>query len=128
MAQITIDVPDELAQRLEPLRGQLPELFTQFVEKAIFPPSVEPSLETAHSTATCQEVLDFLISRPTPQDILNFRVSDQAQSRLQELLKRNRDANLNDEDKAELDLYEQLDSLMGLLKVNAYDAVAETIA
>lgn len=39
MAQITINVPDELAQRLEPLQGQLPELVTQFVEWAIFPPS-----------------------------------------------------------------------------------------
>lgn len=83
-------------------------------------------METAPSTATCQEVLDFLISRPTPQDILSFRVSDQAQSLLQELLQKNRTANLSDEDKAELDLYEQLDSLMGLLKVNAYDAVSPT--
>ncbi|MEM9218120.1 MAG: hypothetical protein AAGD25_27730 [Cyanobacteria bacterium P01_F01_bin.150] len=125
MAQITINVPDDLARRLEPLQGQLPALFTQFVERAIFPPPAESALQMAQSPTTCQEVLDFLISRPTPQDILNFRVSEQSQSRLQELLQKNRNTDLSNEDRAELDLYEQLDSLMGLLKVNAYDAVTE---
>ena len=42
--------------------NQLPELFTQFVERAIFLPQQESAWNAAHSTVTCQEVLDFLIS------------------------------------------------------------------
>ncbi|MEQ9668364.1 hypothetical protein [Coleofasciculus sp. G2-EDA-02] len=32
MAELTIHVPDELAQRLEPLRDRLPELLQRLVE------------------------------------------------------------------------------------------------
>ncbi|NJM44981.1 MAG: hypothetical protein HC860_01510 [Alkalinema sp. RU_4_3] len=36
-----------------------------------------------------QEVLSFLMTQPTPQDILEFRVSEVAQARLRLLLDRN---------------------------------------
>lgn len=48
-----------------------------------------------------QEVLDFLIKRPTPEEIIAFKVSPQAQSRLEELLERNRSTTLNSMELAE---------------------------
>jgi hypothetical protein len=53
-------------------------------------------------------------------------VSETSQSRLQTLLQKNREAALTPAETAELDLYEQLDTLMGLLKVRAYTNLSPT--
>ncbi|WP_219907712.1 hypothetical protein [Aphanothece hegewaldii] len=65
------------------------------------------------------EVLDFLLKSPTPQEIITFKVSPQAQKRLQTLLLKNREATLTDNENAELDVYEKLEHLMILLKARA---------
>ncbi|MEM9164343.1 MAG: hypothetical protein AAGC54_14905 [Cyanobacteria bacterium P01_F01_bin.4] len=125
MAHITIEVPDEFAQRLEPFQNHLSELFTRFVATNL-PSAVLEDLSTSHldSTPTAyHEVLDFLISRPTSQQIIDFKVSEQSQTYLQTLLQKNREATLNPAEKSELDLYEQLDTLMSLLKVRAFSAL-----
>ncbi|MCT7989509.1 hypothetical protein [Laspinema olomoucense] len=48
------------------------------------------------------------------------KVSEDAQARLGELLEKNREGTLNETESAELDLSEQLDRLMTLLKAKAY--------
>lgn len=122
MAELTIQIPDELAQRLEPIRNRLPELLTQLLETTNPPTSVQ--LDTVATPpdipAVYTEVLDFLIKRPTPQEIAAFKVSPQAQSRLQTLLEKNREATLTEAETAELDVYEQLEHMMILLKTRAY--------
>ncbi len=127
MAQITIEVPDEFAQSLEPFQGQLSELFTRFVSAALLSGTSNVSsaipVQSSSPPATYQEVLDFLIGRPTSQQIVGFRVSNQSQARLQSLLQKNRDAELSPAETSELNLYEQLDTLMGLLKAKALTAL-----
>lgn len=124
MAHITIEIPDEFVQRLEPIQNQLSELFTRFIsatlpsESSKDVPLLTPALTAP--PAVYQEVLDFLISRPTSQQIIGFKVSEHAQTRLRVLLQKNRDLGLNSTEKNELDLYEQLDTLMGLLKARAF--------
>lgn len=125
MATITLQIPDELAQRLEPLQNRLPELLWQLLELTKNPTTIEPEINT-HSgdiPAVYQEVLDFLIKSPIPQDIVNFKVSQQAQTRLQILLDKNRESTLNQMEIAELDVYEQLEHLMILLKARAYSEI-----
>jgi hypothetical protein len=122
MATITLQIPDELAQRLEPFQNRLPELLWQILELSKNPTTIEPEINT-HSgdiPAVYQEVLDFLIKSPIPQDIVNFKISQQAQTRLQTLLYKNRESILNPMEIAELDVYEQLEHLMILLKARAY--------
>lgn len=125
MATITLQIPDELAQRLEPLQNRLPELLWQLLELTKKPTTIEQEIIT-HSgdiPTVYQEVLDFLIKSPIPQDIVNFKVSQQAQTRLQTLLDKNRESTLNPMEIAELDVYEQLEHLMILLKARAYSAI-----
>jgi hypothetical protein len=125
MAELTIQIPDELAQRLEPLRSRLPELLSQLLD------STNPSAASlAIAAATLQEipqayleVLDFLMTRPTPQDIAVFKVSPTAQERLRSLLDRNQEGTLTDSEIAELDVYEQLEHLMILMKARAIASV-----
>jgi hypothetical protein len=125
MAQLTIQIPDELASRLEPLRDRLPELLLQLIETSSKTPSTVPE-RTASATeppSVYAEVLDFLIKRPTPQEIAAFKVSLQAQERLRTLLEKNQEATLTAEETAELDVYEQLEHLMLLLKARAINSI-----
>ena len=125
MATITLQIPDELAQRLEPLQNRLPELLWQLLELTKKPTTIEQEI-TTHSgdiPTVYQEVFDFLIESPIPQDIVNFKVSQQAQTRLQTLLDKNRESTLNPMEIAELDVCEQLEHLMILLKARAYSAI-----
>ncbi|MEQ9369794.1 MAG: hypothetical protein RIG63_12310 [Coleofasciculus chthonoplastes F3-SA18-01] len=127
MAELTIQVPDELAQRLEPLRDRLPELLQRFVEtvppRIPLPNQISSVTNPTDAPIAYTEVLDFLITRPTPQEITTFKVSAEAQERLRTLLDKNREGTLTEAEATELDLYEQLEHLMILLKAKAYDLI-----
>lgn len=121
MVELTISVSDELAERLKPHQSQLPELLWQVLE--ITNSSTSNKLnaqETQDIPSVYQEVIDFLITRPTPEEITNFKVSSPSQERLHILLEKNRESSLNSDEIAELDIYEQLEHLMMLLKIKAY--------
>ncbi len=125
MAELTIHIPDELAARLELLRDRLPELLSQLLKTE---PETVPSLAIATASLAevpqaYLEVLDFLMTRPTPSEILAFKVSAEAQERLRSLLNKNQAGNLNTSEVAELDVYEQLEHLMILMKTRAIAAV-----
>lgn len=120
MAQLTIEIPDALLPELEQVRSQLPMLLTQWITASR---SVQQDI---HQT-TSQEVLSFLMTQPTPQDILNFKVSERAQTRLKIMLDRNCDGGLSEDESFELDGYEQLDQLMQMLKIQAYSVVHQNV-
>ncbi|MDB9310653.1 hypothetical protein PN471_18895 [Aphanizomenon sp. CS-733/32] len=125
MAQLTIQVPDELANRLQSILHRLPELLSQLV-KTHTPETLPKTLNLTNSTdlpITYTEVLDFLIKQPTPEQIAKFKVSNQAQTRLQELLEKNHEGTISAAENSELDIYEQLDQLMMLLKARAYSII-----
>ena len=137
MAQITIDIPDDLAQRLAPFQSQFSDLFTRLIATTLLeqpttdPTPVDHSMllqrDCANDTSgTYQEILDFLIDRPTSAQIINFKVSAASQSRLQTLLQKNCEIALTAAETAEIDLYQQLDTLIGFLKVRAYAALQAT--
>jgi hypothetical protein len=129
MAQITIDIPDDLAQRLAPFQSQFSDLFTRLIATTLLgqtTPDPTPGHNSIDTSGTYQEILDFLIDRPTSAQIINFKVSAASQSRLQTLLQKNREIALTAAETAEIDLYQQLDTLIGFLKVRAYAALQAT--
>ena len=65
------------------------------------------------------EILDFLLTQPTPDQVIELRASDAAQERLRYLLDGSRSTALNDAERAELDATLQLDNLVSRLKVRA---------
>lgn len=65
------------------------------------------------------EVLDFLLSQPTPEEVIALRASEAAQERLRYLLDGNRNNVLNDAERAELENYLHLDNLVSRLKARA---------
>ncbi|MBZ0293659.1 MAG: hypothetical protein K8L99_13915 [Anaerolineae bacterium] len=69
------------------------------------------------------EVMAFLLSSPTPQQIIEFRASDTAQQRLRYLLDANRNETLTPEEEAELDEASNINQFMMTLKAEAYKAL-----
>jgi hypothetical protein len=114
MAQLTIEIPDSLLEELEPLRSQLPTLLLEWATM------LRASRQQVQPPTAYQEVLGFLMAQPTPEDILSFKVSESAQMRLRELLNRNREASLSEDEAFELEGYAQLDQLMQMLKIRAH--------
>lgn len=71
------------------------------------------------------EVFDFLLSKPSPEAVIALRPSDEAQSRVRYLLDGNRNDALTDSEKAELDMYLQLEHFVRQLKIRAQEKLAE---
>lgn len=121
VAKLTIEIPDELVRRLEPLQSRLPELLWRLLDSDPKQTTEQSKVNigTVEIAKVYLEVLDFLIKRPTPEEIVEFKVSPHAQMRLQVLLEKNRSGSLTPIEIAELDVYEQLEHLMILLKARA---------
>lgn len=66
------------------------------------------------------EVMAFLLSSPTPLQIIEFRALETAQHRLRYLLDANRNDTLTPQEKAELDEATQVNQFMMTLKAEAY--------
>jgi len=108
MVQLTIDVAEELATRLQPVQNRLVDILELGLRGML---SGEHPLQP--------EVAEFLASSPTVQELVCFRPSETVANRVNELLKRNRQGLLTDVEQAELDQYETIDYLMSLVKAKA---------
>ena len=62
------------------------------------------------------EVAEFLASRPLPAEVLAFRPSEAVEARFAELIANQRAANLSDEEREELEQFQQTEMLLRLLK------------
>lgn len=72
------------------------------------------------------DVLTFLLSAPTPEQIVDFHASNAAQDRLRYLLDINRDGTISDAERAELEEASQMNHFVMLLKAKAYKTINET--
>jgi hypothetical protein len=101
-----------------PVRDQLPRLLAMALD--LFPaglPLAASALEAAHPAF--REMIDFLAGGPAPEQIVGFKISLAAQTRLEELLDKNREDSLTSDEAAELDVYEQVNHVLVLLKARA---------
>ncbi|MCC6802794.1 MAG: hypothetical protein IT319_07915 [Anaerolineae bacterium] len=70
------------------------------------------------------EVYEFLTSQPTPEEIIGFRPSEEAEERLGYLLDTNQTDRLTKEERVELDEYLKLEHFMRMLKIKAREKLA----
>ena len=66
-----------------------------------------------------QEVYQFLVSSPTPEQIIAFRPSETTQERVRQLLAANKTNRLTAEEQAELDEFERVNHFVSMLKIYA---------
>jgi hypothetical protein len=71
-----------------------------------------------------EEFVDFIAGGPSPQDVVNFRPSDQAKAHVADLIQRQKSAGLNPEETAELDHYLHIEHVMRLAKARARQRLA----
>jgi hypothetical protein len=109
--QITISVPDDLGQRLQPYRERLPELLERGLRDAM--------AEQAGAAHDEQAIIAALVSQPTPEQVLALRPSPTLQQRVSDLLARSKAGQLLRDDERELDRLLLLDHLVRLAKARA---------
>lgn len=104
MATVTIEVPDELSELVAQAGDRLPELLAQSLREPTLPAHVY------------RYVLDFLASRPTPEQMAAFAPTPEMVARLRTLLGRESEGEITPTERAELDEYERLEHLMVMIK------------
>jgi hypothetical protein len=118
MTTITLEVPNRLAQRLNLERDRLPQVLELALRQ--LPPRPVNTVPVAVAPALAfTEMIEFLSSHPTTEQILGFRISPPAQANLSDLLEKNRETGLNEAESAELDWYEYVHDIMTRLKAQA---------
>ena len=65
------------------------------------------------------EVYEFLLSAPTPQDVIAFRPSEATQARVAGLLAKNKESALTLDEQAELDEFGRVEHFVRMLKIKA---------
>ena len=109
---ITLDIPNELATRLEPLTNQLPRILELGLR--------ELNADAQLGFEGTAEVLEILAGLPTPTEILALRPSETLQARLSTLLEKNRTEILNSEEEQEWERYQYLEHLIRIAKAKAH--------
>ncbi|MCU0570055.1 MAG: hypothetical protein MUF49_26205 [Oculatellaceae cyanobacterium Prado106] len=114
MTQITIDIPDDLAQRLQQFQGQLPQVLELGLQE----------LETQQRSTNFldeKDIILLLASQPAPEEILAIRPSLEFQARVSELLAQSKAGTLTAKGEAELERYLTLEHLVRLAKTRALE-------
>lgn len=70
------------------------------------------------------ELIEYLVQKATPEEILAFRLSKTAQERAEYLTEQNKAGVLTPEEKVELDQLIEFDQLVSLLKAKAVQALS----
>lgn len=68
-----------------------------------------------------EEVIDFIAAGTTPQNVIDFRPSEAAQERVENLLALEKEGEISSVEKSELNHYLQIEHLMRLAKARARD-------
>ena len=112
MTQITIDIPDDLAQRLQPFQAQLPQMLELGLQEF-------QSQQRSSDFLDEQAIIALLTSQPTPEQILAIRPSAAFQTRVSDLLAHSKAGTLTAQGEAELERYLTLEHLVRLAKTQA---------
>lgn len=110
--QVTIDIPDDLAEQLQQNMARLPEI----LERGL----LEVQSETVTPFCTEADIVSLLAGQPDPKTILAIRPAPNLQSRMSKLLVAKKERDLLPEEQTELDRYFWLEHLVRLAKGNAY--------
>ncbi len=111
MTTITLQVPDQLARRIAPLQAQLPQLLAHTLD--LYAPEESPQPKKYSLT---EEIINFLASRPTTEQIIDFKVSSSTQQRLDALLEKKSSGKITPAEIVEYNAYRQVNHIFILLK------------
>ncbi len=146
MVEITMQVTDELAYRIQPMRVWLP-LILELSLAGFQTPAVQTISEIGSGyivsdTSEQQsltlslhhllfyhypEIIDFLSTSPSSDEVMAYTVSERGQDRLRRLLTLNEAGMLSLKEQAELDELEHIEHIMILLKAQSQRPLMQVI-
>lgn len=106
--QLTIDVPDSLARRLDGRHDRL----NRILEAGLLADDADSS--TGYQGLA--DVLKFLARLPSPAEILELRPSAEISAKLEELLEKNRGVGLSTEEERFWESYEFVEHIVRMAK------------
>jgi hypothetical protein len=109
--QIMVEVSDELALRLSPVQGQLPQILELGLR--------EWNTDVGAGFAELADVLEFLASLPAPEEILALKPSETVQQQVAMLLEKNRDTALTPDEERSWQQYEYVEHRVRMAKAKA---------
>jgi uncharacterized protein YnzC (UPF0291/DUF896 family) len=65
------------------------------------------------------EIIDFIAAGVTPDEVIRFRPSQEAQQRVDDLVDREKETGLSPEEKSELEHYMELEHILRMAKAKA---------
>lgn len=111
MSAITLDLPDDLTERLRALADRLPRILELGLRE------LDASSSPVFSGVS--DVLEFLASLPTPEEVLALRPDPALTARVRELLEKNREGGLSSAEAEEWRRYAYAEHLVRLAKAKA---------
>lgn len=108
MVEVTIQVPESLAEKIAENRERIPEILAlAFKELPPLPNEVY------------RMVMEFLASNPSPEAILDFDLTPSMRERATALVQKDRASQTSNAETAELDEYVRIDNILSTLKTGA---------
>jgi len=116
--QITIEVPNQLGQRLQQFQDRLPELLDRGARDLL--------AEQPDDFQDVNTIIELLASQPTTEQIVAIRPSPEFQARVSKLLVQSKAGTLSRQGEAELERYLMLEHLVRLAKAHAYQQLSQS--
>jgi hypothetical protein len=111
MAKITVELPDSLLKEI------IKDTDSQNVLEERLPELLRLGLMAGRSpTGIYKYVLDFIVSNPTHDEVMQFKPTIEMQERLKDLLAKSANGQLNSVEEQELHEYERIEHWIIMLK------------
>lgn len=105
MVELTLQIPNSLAQQIQPISNWLPTIIELSVA----------NFKCLQVKKASDDLIAFLSSSPTPNKVLKYKISDKLQKRVSELLSVNGERTLNLNENKELDEWEKFNNICIML-------------
>jgi hypothetical protein len=109
--QVTVNIPDGLESRLRPFEKELPDILELGLRKWKGNHCLE--------VEGVAEVLETLANLPSPEEVLALRPSEALQTRISDLLEKNRTVGLDAAEEKEWAYYENVEHFVRIAKGKA---------
>ncbi|HAG83837.1 MAG TPA: hypothetical protein DCL61_22475 [Cyanobacteria bacterium UBA12227] len=110
--RVTFELSDDVVAQLHPLEDKLPQILELGLR--------ELNAITQVGFSGMAEVLEFLASLPTPEDIIALRPSETLQAQITTLLEKNRTVGLTSKEEQLWQGYQYLEHIVRMAKARAF--------
>lgn len=109
MVELTLQVSNSLAQKIQPISVWLPTIIELSVA----------TFKSSHVKKASNDLIAFLSNNPTSHKVSQYKISEKTQNRVSDLLEINRKKNLSSSELKELDEWEKFNHICTILSAKA---------